>query len=163
MLYFFVATLYCSFDTLAALWGGAYLKGVYGVPLTEAASIASIIFIGGVFGFPFFGFITTRMKDKNKAIMVTAALLALIASILLSFQPQSLWIVSILFFILGFCAGSLSTATELVKSQMPSEISGLTIGVLNFTLVLVGALSQPLFGYLLQIGHSLILLPYSIY
>ncbi len=151
---FFVATLYCSFDTLAALWGGAYIKGVYGVPLTKAASIASIIFIGGIFGFPFFGFITTRMKDKHKAIMITAALLTLIASILLSFQPQSLWIVSVLFFILGFCAGSLSTATELLKSKMSSEISGLTIGVLNFTLVLVGALSQPLFGYLLQIGHS---------
>jgi sugar phosphate permease len=151
---FFVATIYCSFDTLASLWGGVYLEGAYGLPLTEAASIASIIFIGGVFGFPFFGYITSRLKDKNKVIMVAAALLALIASILLSFQPQSLWIVSVLFFILGFSAGALSTATELVKSQMPSEVSGLTIGVLNFTLVFVGALSQPLFGYLLQIGHS---------
>ncbi|HAG61802.1 MAG TPA: hypothetical protein DCL40_02750, partial [Coxiellaceae bacterium] len=37
----YVATLYCSFDTLAALWGIPYLKGIYNLSLIQATSIAS--------------------------------------------------------------------------------------------------------------------------
>ena len=150
----FVATVYCSFDTLAALWGIPYLEGVYNLSLIKATSIASTIFVGGMFGFFFFGLLTSRTQDKNKLIMTGAACVVLIDAIILSFQPPQLLLVRLLFFILGFCAGSLSTATALLKSQISHEISGLAIGVLNLTLVTLGALSQPLFGYLLQIGHG---------
>ena len=53
LLSFYVATLYCSFDTLAALWGIPYLQGTYNLSLTQATSIASTIFVGGIFGFLF--------------------------------------------------------------------------------------------------------------
>ena len=150
----YVATLHCSFDTLAALWGIPYLQGIYNLFLTKATSIASTIFIGGIFGFLFFGFVTTNTQNKNKIITLISAGIVFICSLIINIQPNSIAIVQLLLFILGFCAGSLSTATDLLKSQMPHDISGLAIGVLNLTLVTIGALSQPLFGYLLQKGHA---------
>ena len=86
--------------------------------------------------------------------MLISAGIIFICSLIINIQPNSIAIVQLLFFTLGFCAGSLSTATDLLKSQMPHDISGLAIGVLNLTLVTIGALSQPLFGYLLQKGHA---------
>ena len=112
----YVATLYCSFDTLAALWGIPYLQGIYKLSLIQATSIASTIFVGGIFGFLFFGFVTTHTHNKNKIIMVTSAVIVFISALILSQQPSNIIIVRCLFFVLGFCAGSLSTATDLLKS-----------------------------------------------
>ena len=47
----------------------------------------------------------------------------------------------------------MATGTDKIKLLVPDQISGLTFGFMNFTLVLIGALSQPVFGYLLEWFH----------
>ena len=70
-------------------------------------------------------------------------------------MPHNLNVVRLLFFLLGVCAGSTATATALAKESMPLKISGITMSVVNTALVLLGASSQPIFGYLLELHQKI--------
>lgn len=87
--------------------------------------------------------------------MILSATCILIDSIVILSEPQNLALVSGLFFMLGFFSGSLCIAITLGKERMPVAISALTVSVLNTALVIIGALSQPLFGFILKMGSNI--------
>lgn len=150
LLAIFVAFVYCTFDTIAALWGTSYMQKMYGLTRDAAADTSSLIFLGAIVGYPALGWLTSHLKTWHKRLMLIAIIGMLCVSILIWLTPASLFIVRILFFMLGFFAGSSAIATALAKESMPEEISGLTMSIVNTALVMLGALSQPLFGYLLE-------------
>jgi MFS family permease len=116
----------------------------------QSSKLNGLIFIGGIAGFIIFGWITSHTRYQHKRILIITSLCLLIISLLLYSQPQNIDLVGLLLFAMGLFSATIPTATDFLKSLMPVSISGLTISVLNFTLVIVGAISQPLFGYLLQ-------------
>lgn len=149
----FVGTAYCSFDTLAAFWGVPYLQHTYGLTLVQSSKLNGLIFIGGIAGFIIFGWITSHTRYQHKRTLIISSLCLLIISLLLYSQPQNIGLVGLLLFAMGLFSATIPTATDFLKSLMPVSISGLTISVSNFTVVIVGAISQPLFGYLLERKH----------
>lgn len=150
----YVGGMYCTYDTLAALWGVPYIQSIYHINKLHAAEMSGLIFLGGAVGYLFFGALISRFQNMHKMIMITAATSILLTALCLYQIPQNMALVEILFFSLGFFTGANCVVTDLVKSYMPREMSGLTLGFVNFMLVSIGAISQPLFGYLLQSGHG---------
>lgn len=150
----FVALIYCTFDTIAALWGTSYLEKTYHLNRNGAADISSLIFLGAIIGFPFIGWLTSHLQNWHKRLMMIAATIMFATAIAIWLAPSNLMLVRALFLLLGFCAGSTATATALAKESMPLEISGITMSVVNTSLVLIGAVSQPVFGYLLELGKQ---------
>lgn len=150
----YVGLTYCTFDAIAALWGVPFVEKTYHVSHIHAASISSLIFLGAIFGYPCFGALTTYLKHRHKLLMISNSLIMTCIAIGIWLAPHSIMLVATLFFSLGFFAGITATATTLGKESMPLHISGLTMSVINTALVLLGAASQPLFGYLLDLHHK---------
>ena len=75
----FVAFMYCTFDTIAALWGTTYLETVYGVTRVSAAEISSLIFLGAIVGYPLLGWLTSVLHNQHKKIMIGAGICMVIS------------------------------------------------------------------------------------
>lgn len=151
----FVGMIYCTFDTIAALWGIPYLQHIYHMTKFEAAETNSLIFLGAIFGYPLFGWLTHQLKHFHKRLMVISAITMLIIVMFIYTTPTHPIILRMLFFSLGFFCGVTSTATTLAKESMPIAISGTTMSIINTILVTIGGISQPLFGVFLdRSSHS---------
>ena len=153
LLSIYVATMYCTFDTLAALWGVPYLQGVYHINNVRAATISSFIFLGAAFGYPVFGWLTSNLHRKHKILMIIASTATLLVALAIYSRPTNLLVVTVLFFALGVFSAATCTGTTLVKENMPLSLCGVSISIMNTVLVITGALSQPLFGFLLEMSH----------
>jgi MFS family permease len=152
----YIAFVYCTFDTIDALWGTSYLEKTYNLTRDSSAEISSLIFLGAIIGYPLFGWLTSYLPCCHKRLMIIAVTLMATASFLIWLTPHSINNVRMLFLLLGLCAGSTATATTLAKESMPLAISGITMSFVNTAVVMLGALSQPLFGYLLEWHHKII-------
>lgn len=146
----FAGTTYCSFDTLAAFWGVSYLKSSYHLDLVSSSELNGMIFIGGIFGFLIFGWLTTHTRDKHRLILLISSIALLAFSIACYLHPNAIFWLRIDLLGVGFFSATIPVATDLIKTHMPTRFSGLTISILNFTLISVGAISQPLFGFILE-------------
>ena len=74
---------YCAAEQTAMLWGSTYMVGHLGMGEEEAASLASLFFIGITAGRAANGFLTYKMNDKNlirlgQAIVVLGILIMLL-------------------------------------------------------------------------------------
>lgn len=150
----YVGCIYCTFDTIAALWGVSFIQKSYGISRDHAAEISSLIFLGAMAGYPVFGFVTSYFNNAHKRIMIISSLCILALGIGIWSGPKDISVLVVLFALLGFFAGVTATATTLAKEYMPLSISGLTMSVINTVLVFAGAASEPLFGYLLQVNQT---------
>jgi MFS family permease len=151
----YVSFLYCTFDTIAALWGVSFIHNTYNLNHTMSAQISSLIFLGAIIGYPAFGLLTSYLKARHKLIMIITSIIMLIIGFAIWSAPKNIAVIITLFFFLGFFAGATATATTLAKESMPLAVSGLTMSIVNTALVFIGAASQPLFGYLLEAHQHL--------
>lgn len=142
--------MYAIYDGVADLWGINYLRMTYHLNKLQAAEVNSLLFLGGMVGSVVLGRIA-NVYGRRKVILAGASILAIGCSMILTICPGlSVWSVGICFFLLGATAAAYVISMTLAKESMPASMSGTTMGFVNTLLVIIGASSEPLMGYLMD-------------
>ena len=136
----------------ASLWAVPWLHSVHGFTRSEAAGLASLLFLGWALSAPLVGWLSDYMGRRKPLIWIgNVSSIAIFALIVFSgiSSPVSL---SILFILCGV-AGSCMTAMFSVIRELNSEqFSSTSLGLLNMCIVGSGAIMQPLVGWLLDLN-----------
>ena len=137
------------FVAFGGLWGASYIQKAYGLSSVAAAGIGSLLFLGGIAGSLFFGWISDFL-GKRKLPMVLAGIGALVTMGCLVYVPG----LPLIGFKAGlFLVGFFSSANIIsyaVARDLSPELAGFSIGFLSTCYYAGSAASQPLVGMLLE-------------
>lgn len=141
---------FAPIDSFAGLWCIPFLKETYQISHTQAAFLASFIFLGLAFGSPLLGLWSDRI-NKRLPVMLINALVALVASILIIyFNHFPLWLLGVLLFIFGFSTGAFMLGFALGRELNKITVAATIIALINTGDIIFSALTQPLIGKLLD-------------
>jgi sugar phosphate permease len=147
--------IYLAFS---GLWGGPYLIQVYNMTKLEASRVLSMIAIGMIIGGPMIGFLSDKILKRRKIVVnVSSGILLVIIACLFSFTSR-IPLLGLYLICLGigiFSVGAVSVGYALIKDLFPIEIAGTSTGIANFFPFLIGALYQPLMGYILELNGKI--------
>ncbi|MFI4918947.1 MAG: MFS transporter [Legionellales bacterium] len=138
----------------AALWGVPYLQEKYQISVVAASGLCSLIWLGIGLGSPLLGWLSDRIESRRIA-LILSSILGLSATLILLYVPNLPygWAYIILF-ILGLGAGGQTVSFAVVKENNSPELVGTASGFNNLSVLIGGALFQPLVGYMLQHSDS---------
>lgn len=133
-----------------ALWGVPYLMSTYDMGRTEAAGIASMVFLGNGVGSALIGAWSDHLRRRKLPMFigVFVCTTTTLAYMLIPGLPPGVLTGLVFVSGIGGAAMVLSIATALEHN--PVEHAGLTVGVINMSVTSSGALLQPLIGWLLD-------------
>lgn len=144
---------------LGALWGMMYLQQNHGLSHEQASYVTSALFLGVIFGSPFFGWFSDRLRSRKNP-MILGALSSLVVVLILLYVPGlSFTTLSILLFLLGFLTSSQIVSYPAVAELNPIELTGSATSIISLTIMFSGAVVQPLTGWLIQLHwdhHSML-------
>lgn len=135
---------------LGAVWGNLYLMQYYGFNAPRAGVIISLIFFGIVVGAPISGWLSDRFK-KQKSILLIGACLSLVVSIVILLDVFTAMLgLTVLFFLLGVVISCQVIGFPMVVKMNPIQLKSTATAFVSLLLNLIGAVSQPLYGWLLS-------------
>jgi sugar phosphate permease len=148
--FFFDCAIFFSFG---GLWGGPYLMQIYGLTKAQAGQILSMLAIGMIVGSPLVSFLSNRIFQARKPVMVLSSFVVLCITALLAFYTEDLSQGTLYLICLGL--GIFSSAIVVVgftttKELFPVQMAGTSTGLVNLFPFAGGAVFQPLLGYLLE-------------
>ncbi|STX28957.1 major facilitator family transporter [Legionella beliardensis] len=136
----------------AALWGVPYLQQKFQISVIAASGLCSMIWLGIGVGSPLLGWLSDRVYSRRFS-LITSAVLGLAATIFLLYIPGvTLGWMYLILFILGLGAGGQTVSFAVVKDNNPAELVGTASGFNNLSVLIGGAVFQPLVGVFLH--HS---------
>lgn len=137
---------------LGELWGVMYLVEIRHLSHLQASCITSMIFIGTIIGSPLIGLISDQTQSRRLP-MIISAVLSLFVILIIILTPNLNFIsLLILFFALGlFTSAQIITYPILAESNPKSSIATAT-GLASVLVMCGGAVFQPFFGWLLDLG-----------
>ncbi|MDR3441926.1 MAG: MFS transporter [Legionella sp.] len=138
----------------AALWGVPYLQEKFQISVVAASGLCSMIWIGIGIGSPLLGWFSDKIHSRRIALIISAVL-GLIATLILLYLPGLTygWTPFVLF-VLGLGAGGQTVSFAVVKENNAPEYVGTASGFNNLSVLIGGAIFQPLVGYMLQHTNS---------
>lgn len=148
--FFFNCAVFFSF---AGLWGGPYLMHVYGLSKAKAGHILSMIALGMIFGSPLLSFLSNRVFQARKPVLLLSSFIVLCLTALLSFRTDGLPLGGLYLITLGlgvFSSAIVVIGFTMTKELFPVQIAGTSTGLVNLFPFAGGAVFQPLLGYVLE-------------
>lgn len=124
-------------EGFADVWGSAFLKQVYGLEASIAASLLSLIFIGMCFGSPLLSIFAEKIGNYLFTIVGAGFLMATVFSVLL-LAHVSISMVSISFVLVGMCCAYQILAIYKASTFVREEVAGLTTAVANMIIMIFG-------------------------
>jgi MFS family permease len=126
---------------------------VYGFSKAQAGHILSMLAVGMIVGSPLLSFLSNRIFQGRKPVIVLSSLIVLILTGLLAFFTDGLSTPSL--YLICFGLGVFSSAIVVIgftttKELFPVQIAGTSTGIVNLFPFAGGAVSQPILGYLLE-------------
>lgn len=150
ILVLFALMQYSPLSALADLWGTSYIKKLCDADVTAASSANSMIYLGMIIGGPLFSYLAVYIDSYKKTMLISSICCALVfTAVLLSDHGVSLYMVFILFFLMGlFSSATLHFPLSVVL--FPKEIHGALSGFINMGSMLSGVILMPFIGYLVD-------------
>lgn len=146
----YACTIWTPIAVFAALWGVPYLQEKYQINVLIASSLCSMIWLGIGIGSPLLGWLSDRLESRRIALFLSA-IFGLFATICLLYVPGiSLQNMYIVLFLLGLGAGGQTVSFAVVKDNNPPELVGTASGFNNLSVLIGGAVFQPLVGIFLR-------------
>ncbi len=136
---------------LGAMWGGLFLMEMHGLTRAAASTVTMMIFVGMIFGAPFFGWLSDRMRKRRPAMILGAAVTILSLLAIIYWPHLSYNGLLALFLILGFTSGSQVLGYPVVAESNPIALTGTAEGMAS-TMIMAGGFTQPLFGWVMDLG-----------
>ena len=137
-------------EGFADVWGGQFLKSIYHLNDTTAASLPSIIFIGMCLGGPLLSFIG-EVTQRFLWIICASALTMAIGFIFLMSGQMSVPQLSILFSIIGVCCAYQILAIDQIAKSVSSEHTGIATSLANMIIMTFGYLFHGAIGKLIGV------------
>lgn len=141
-----------AFFTFAGLWATPYLMQVHGLSRALAANHLSLWFGGLAIGCFFIGTLSDRIGRRKPVLIVASHLYAVLWLLWLSGLTLPLWLSYTLFAAMGLMTAGFSLTWACAKEVNPPLLSGMSTSVANMGGFLAGALLQPLFGWIMDLG-----------
>jgi len=142
---------------LGGLWGVMYLVKAQGIPIASAPEITQMLFLGTIVGSPLIGWISDTVRLR-RAPMVVGALMSVMAVIVLvgSVNLPEVSLLALFFFI-GFLTSSQVLSYSVVAESSMPAITAMSVSVVNISVQGGLALFEPVFGFLMDLHHRVIL------
>ncbi len=152
-----IAALYAGLmfvPTLAfgGLWGIPFLVEAHGFTRASAGMCISMIYLGWVFGGPFWGFISDYYKRRNLPMMIATLFTLLNCLAVIYLENLSVQTLSVLLFVLGFSSSGFILAFAVVRESNSALVVGTALGFMNALNTFWGALAQPVIGKILDMS-----------
>lgn len=137
-------------EGFADVWGGIFLKQVYGLENSVAISLPSMIFIGMCFGAPVLSLIAEKTgyylgSMIASGLIMTAVFVALVLGILTT--PT----ISMAFLLVGICCSYQILAIFKASTYVSEEVVGLTTAMANMIIMSFGYAFHSAMGYVVNI------------
>lgn len=133
-----------------ALWGVPYLQEKYHVSVVVASGLCTMIWIGIGVGSPLLGWVSDRFSSRRIALAMSSVV-GLVATLVLLYVPNvSLNFMYLVLFLFGFGAGGQTVSFAVVNDNNPPHLVGTASGFNNLSVLIGGAIFQPLVGVILQ-------------
>ncbi len=143
---------------LGAMWGISYLITVNQISELTAATVCTMIFLGTIIGCPLVGIISDIFVCR-KLIMRIGAIFSFSLILAIIFYPSQNYMVLIIsYFFLGLLSSTQMLSYPIVIENNSKLISSSATSVVSMLTMVGGAISQPLFGYIIhQSSHDSII------
>jgi sugar phosphate permease len=146
------------FFAFAGLWGGPWLVQVYGLSRAESGRVLSMIAAGLVIGAPALSWLSDRVLQRRKPVLVLTSGVIVLLTGLLAFHTAGLprGFLYLLFFLVSACGNAVgAVAFTMNKELFPIGLAGTATGLVNLFCFAGGAVFQPLLGAILERGGRL--------
>lgn len=148
----YACAIWTPIAVFAALWGVPYLQQKFHVSVVVASGLCSMIWIGIGIGSPLLGWVSDYFYSRRLALAISSVL-GLTATILLLYVPGiSIQAMYFVLLVLGLGAGGQTVSFAVVKDNNSADLVGTASGFNNLTVLIGGAVFQPLVGVFLN--HS---------
>ncbi|MFC3907487.1 MFS transporter [Legionella dresdenensis] len=146
----YACAIWTPIAVFAALWGVPYLQQKFDISVITASSLCSMIWLGIGIGSPLLGWVSDRIESRRIALAISSVF-GLIATILVLYVPnvslsQMYWVL----LMFGIGAGGQTVSFAVVKDNNPAELVGTASGFNNLSVLIGGAVFQPLVGIFLH-------------
>lgn len=136
---------------LGAVWGVWALTQLHNLTPEDASLVTTMIFFGTIVGGPINGWISDRIALR-KLPMIICGLISLAAMLAIIYLPNlSFFELIILFFLLGFFTSAQVISYPAIAEGSNKSLTGTAMGIASVVIMGGGAVSQPLFGWLLNL------------
>ncbi len=139
---------------LGELWGVIYLTQARHLSTTQAANIASMMFIGMIIGSPAMGWLSDKFQRRRTPMVVSAALILIVVLLITYANISSVSILMALFFFLGLLASAQVLSYPTIAESNPATVTGTAMSIVAIMLNLASFIAQPLFGALMDGGSG---------
>lgn len=146
----------------AALWGVPYISKRFGVDASTAALATSLMWLGCGVGSPMHGWISEKIGRRKPMLMIGALLGALSFSMIL-YLPVNFLGACILLFLAGVACAAHVLTFSIARENNPEYLVGASVGFNNMSVVLGGAILQPVGGYILNFYDSVAVMVNGVY
>jgi len=146
----YAGLVYAPTAAFAELWGVTFLVNAYGIDTRTAAFGIGLIFIGWGVGGPLMGALSDRMLRRKPIMYVSAISGCIIIASILYIPHLPLAVLYSLLFLYGISNTGVATAYAVSAEINPRHIAGTSMAFANMASVIVGAIFQPIIGWLLD-------------
>lgn len=130
--------------------GPAYLQFGRGFSAHSAAFATGLIFIGWGIGGPLSGWLSDKM-GRRKPLMIASALFGFILSSIFVWVPaMGIWPAYFVFLVFGLTNTGVAISYAVSTEIQPRHVIGTSIAFTNMISIFVGALMQPLVGFMVD-------------
>ena len=153
----YVGFVYASTEAFAELWGVSYLEQVYHISVQVAGMAVGMIFLGWTVGGPLAGWFSDR-SGHRKPVMLLSSMLSLFMIMIVLYVPHlNLVVLFVMLFLYGVSNTGVGVSYALAAEINPNKFSGISIAFANMASVIIGALAQPIIGWILDFKSTLIM------
>jgi MFS family permease len=139
---------------ISAMVGNLFLIQVHGFSQTRASFAISMISLGTIIGSSVFGWVSEKLKEKKKLMILGAVSSCAAFMSLLVFDKIGLEIVIGLFFMIGFLSSTQVLGYPMITDAAPKQLKGTAMGVASLIIMGIAFVLQPVTGILLDLQGS---------
>lgn len=155
-------TAWAPIAGFAELWAGPYLMAKLHVSSVIAANYTTWIWVALGITSPLLGYFSDRLGRRRPFLMVCSILGLVGVSVLLYLPMSSHTVEMVGMLTIGIAAAAQILSFALIRDNFPQQDLAVAIGIINMSVVIGGALFQPLVGLLLSWQHPGVAQSYSI-
>lgn len=149
----YACTIWTPIAVFGALWGVPFLEEKYQINVVEASAMCSMIWIGIGIGSPLLGWVSDRLCSRRLGLGLSSVL-GLVSTLILLYTPISAFSAYFVLFVFGLGAGGQTVSFAVVTDNNPTHLVGTASGFNNLSVLIGGAIFQPLVGVFLQRSHD---------
>lgn len=150
----YAGLLYSPTAALAELWGVNFFQHLRHLSSSLAALMMSMIFIGWAIGGPIMGWLSDKLAVVRRAMLLSAIASLLILLVVIYAPDLSPAMLMPLLFCYGLANTGVAVAYAVASRLHQRQVVGVSIAFTNMASITIGALLQPVLGWLLDVQWS---------